>query len=50
MYRTVFKPGQSPNPTMNAGAVDRPLFNNGLIQDNSDRALNLASKLTDPVF
>ena len=40
--------GQSPNPTTNVGEVSTPLNASGFIQDNS--ALNLASKLTDPVF
>jgi hypothetical protein len=42
--------GQSPNPTTNVGEVSVPLNKSGFIQDNSSSALNLASKLTNPVF
>jgi hypothetical protein len=42
--------GQSPSPIVNVGEVSHPLNSSTFIQDNSKRALYLASKLTDPVF
>lgn len=42
--------GQSPVLKVNVGEVSHPIDQSGFIQDNSDRALNLASKLTNPVF
>jgi hypothetical protein len=42
--------GQIPNQATNVGEVNHPLFGQGYIQDNSDASLNLASKLTNPVF
>jgi hypothetical protein len=42
--------GQIPSQATNVGEVDHPIFLQGYIQDNSSAALNLASKLTNPVF
>ncbi len=37
-------------PVLNVGEVDHPLTGYAFIQDNSSRALGLASKITNPVF
>lgn len=41
---------QAPNPRTNVGEVAAPINNSHFIQDNSDAALHLADKLTQPIF
>jgi len=38
-----------PNPRINVGEVNTPINGSRFIQDNSDRALNLRSKLENPI-